>query len=48
MWGRTWNGYGPLSDNAGRALHLRPNEVMEWRIGERIVVNSLTDPLGNR
>jgi hypothetical protein len=23
-----------------------PNEVMEWQIGRRIVVDSLTDPLG--
>lgn len=36
-----------LSENVGRALHLRPNEIMEWQIGRQIVVDSLTDPLGD-
>ncbi len=36
----------PMPENVGLALHLRPNEVMEWQIGRRIVVDSLTDPLG--
>jgi hypothetical protein len=35
-----------MPENVGRALHLRPNEVMEWQIGRRIVVDLLTDPLG--
>ena len=35
-----------MPENVGRALHLRANEVMEWQIGRRIVVDSLTDPLG--
>lgn len=33
-----------MPENVGRALHLRPNEVMEWQIGRRIVVDLLTDP----
>jgi len=37
----------PMPENVGRALHLRPNEVMEWRIGRQIVADSLTDPLGD-
>ncbi len=36
-----------LPENVGRALHLRPNEVMEWQIGRQIVVKALTDPLGD-
>jgi hypothetical protein len=35
-----------MPQNVGRALHLRVNEVMEWQIGRRIVVDLLTDPLG--
>jgi hypothetical protein len=37
----------PMAENIGRALHLRPNEVMEWQIGQRIVVETLSDPSGN-
>lgn len=39
--------FGPLSQAAGQALNLRAAEVMEWRIGERIVVSALTSPLGS-
>ncbi len=35
-----------MPENIGRALHLRPNEVMDWQIGRRVIVDSLTDPSG--
>jgi hypothetical protein len=35
-----------MPENVGRAIHLRPNEVMERQIGRRIVVDSLSNPLG--
>jgi hypothetical protein len=36
-----------MSENFGRAVHLRPNEVMECQIGRRVVVESLSEPSGN-
>ena len=36
-----------IPENVGRAIHLRLNEVMEWQIGLRVVVDSLSNPLGD-
>jgi hypothetical protein len=39
--------YGPLSHAAGETLNLqRCGEVMEFRVGERIVASVMTSPLG--
>jgi hypothetical protein len=38
--------YGPLSHAAGETLNLQRGEVMEFRIGERIVASVMTSPLG--
>ena len=39
--------HSPLSHAAGEALSLRPAEVMEWRVGERIVASALTTQSGS-
>ena len=38
--------YGPLSHAVGETLNLRPAEVMEFHIGERIVASAMTSPTG--
>jgi hypothetical protein len=43
--GRDVRLYPPLNEAAGNALHMQPGEVLEWRIGERIIASSLIDPL---
>jgi hypothetical protein len=39
--------YGPLSHAAGQALDLQPAEVMEFRIGKRLVASAMTNPLAD-
>jgi len=41
----TW--HGPFGKAVAEALNLEPGEVLEWRVGEKIVAGSLTDPLGD-